>query len=268
MAKSLGTGALGSPLHPVQISAARFWFAFLVLVPIFVFGKTNLQQVPWALHIKRSVFGWSGISCLFAAATLIPLADAYAISFLSVIITMALSVFFLGEVVGIKRWGAALISLLGAVIIARPGTSAFHPAALLAVLSAVLIGSEAILVKKLSGREKPIRILTINNAIGAAISSLVVSFFWVWPTHPQWVAMVAIGVVMMLAQYCNIEAMKRSDASFITPFWYGAPVFAAIYDYLLFKQVVSSWSVVGITLIIIGGIVISYRERLANRSND
>ncbi|NKB75673.1 MAG: EamA family transporter [Gammaproteobacteria bacterium] len=268
MAKALGTNALGTALHPAQISTARFWFAALVLIPVFYFGNSNFGHVPWGLHIRRSLLGWMGISCLFAAATLIPLADAYAVSFLSVIITMALSVFFLGEKVGLKRWSAALISLVGAVIVARPGTSAFQPAALLALLSAVFIGAEAILVKTLSDREKPIRILTINNVIGASISTLVVPFFWIAPTGSQWPVMIAIGVVMMLAQYCNIEAMKRSDASFVTPFWYGAPVFAAVYDYLLFKQVVSSWSVVGITLIILGGIVIAYRERLVKQSVD
>lgn len=266
MAKALGTETLGPGLHPAQISTARFWFAALVLIPVFLLGNSDFRNVPWGMHLQRSLLGWIGISCLFAAATLIPLADAYAVSFLSVIITMALSVFFLGEKVGMKRWSAALISLFGAVIVARPGTSAFQPAALLAVLSAVFIGAEAILVKTLSGRERPIRILTINNVIGASISTMVVPFFWVMPTTSQWPVMVAIGVVMMLAQYCNIEAMKRSDASFVTPFWYGAPVFAALYDYLLFHQVVSGWSVVGITLIILGGIIISYRERLAKQS--
>jgi len=262
MAKGLGTDALGNALHPVQISSGRFCFAFLALLPVFLWHSPGVTNAPWPLHIKRSVCGWLGVSCLFAAATQIPLADANAISFLSVIITMALSIPLLGERVGLKRWSAAFLALAGAVMISRPGTDAFHPAALVAFMAAVFIGLEAVFTKILSDREPPIRILMINNTIGATISVLVVPFFWLSPDSKQWGVLVAIGMVMVLAQYFNIQAMKRGDVSFVVPFWYAAPLFAAIYDYLLFRQIISMWSVVGITMIIMGGIIISYRERI------
>ncbi len=265
MAKVLGTETLGPALHPMQISAARFIVALLCLLCVFAVRPISFDGTPWSLHIKRSIAGWSGVTCLFAAAILMPLADANAISFLSVIVSMVLSVWILREKVGPRRWMAAAIALLGALLITRPGTSAFQPAAMVAVLAAIFIGIEVMFIKQLSGREPVFRILIINNLVGASISLVVVGFVWQTPSTAQWLLLFLIGALMLGVQATNIMAMQRSDASFIAPFWYATPAFTAVLDYLVFGQAVALISATGICLIVFAGIVISWRERLAQQ---
>lgn len=260
IAKTLGTGLPAAVLHPTQVSAGRFCFAFMVIAPIFFAKKPGFSEVPWGLHFARSAAGWLGITCMFMAAISIPLADANAISFLSVIITMGLSVIMLGERVGPRRWFAALLALIGAIILVRPGSEAFHPAAIFALLAALFIGLEAIFVKQLSNTEPPLRILFINNAIGAVLSLSLASFFWQFPSQSQWISLAVIGIAMILTQACFIQAISRMDASFITPFWYAVPLFAALYDWQIFGQWLSTTSIVGIGLISLGGIVICRRS--------
>ena len=120
-AKSLGTGAVGPVLHPVQITAARFGFALVIITVFFLSQRPGLCSVPWRLHLAHGVCGWMGITCMFIAATKILLADANAISFMSVIITMALSIPLLGEKVGPRRWAAASIAFLGDANLAKMG---------------------------------------------------------------------------------------------------------------------------------------------------
>jgi len=265
VAKLLGTDALGPPLHPMQISAARFVVAFLFLVPVFLFRPIGFRDVPWGLHLRRGIAGWCGVTCLFAAAIVIPLADATAVSFLSIIVTMALSVWMLRERAGPRRWTAAAVALAGALLITRPGTSAFQPAALIALLAALFIGFEIIFIKQLSGREPLLRILIVNNLIGAAISAGVIGFVWQSPSVAQWLFIGLIGSLMIAVQATNILAMQRGDASFVAPFWFATPAFAAVYDYLVFQQGLSVASGFGILLIVAGGVIISWREHLARR---
>ena len=265
VAKLLGTDALGPPLHPMQISAARFIFALLFLCAVVLVKPVSFDQVPWALHLRRSIAGWCGVTCLFTAAIVMPLADATAISFLSIIVTLGLSVFMLKERAGPRRWGAAIIALIGALLITRPGTSAFQPVALIALLAAVFIGFEIIFIKQLSGREPVLRILLINNMIGAIISAAVIGFVWQMPTLAQWLLIILIGFLMIGVQATNILAMQRGDASFVAPFWFATPAFAAVYDYLVFSQTISAPSGLGILLIIGGGIFISWREHRAKQ---
>lgn len=219
IAKVLGTDIMGHPLHPAQISAARFIVAFLVLLPLIPFQQLGHTRVPWGLHVRRSVSGWLDVTCLFSAATQMSLADANAVSFLSIVVALALSFLVLKERVGIYRWTAALVALLGALLITRPGTSAFQPAALMALSAALFIGFEIIFIKQLSGRESVFRILLINNLIGAAISILVLGFVWQSPTIQQWYLIVTIGALMLVVQSANGLAMKRSDARLLSWNW-------------------------------------------------
>ena len=261
IAKLLGTDSLGPPLHPIQISAARFIVALVFLGGVYLAKPFHFSGVPWGLHLRRAVAGWCGVTSLFAAAILMPLADATAISFLSIIVTMALSVWMLRERAGPRRWIAACIALAGALLITRPGTSAFQPVALIALMSAIFIGFEIIFIKQLSGREPLLRILIVNNLFGAAISASMIGFVWQAPTPAQWLLILLIGFLMIGVQATNILAMQRGDASFIAPFWLATPAFAALYDYLVFGQSLVAASVTGILLIAVAGIFISWREQ-------
>ncbi len=266
IAKMLGNDFYGPPLHPLQVSAGRFAFALGALILVAPFLHLTFENTPWRLHIMRSFAGWLGVSCMFAAAAQIPLADATAISFLSPIATMVLAIPLLGERIGRVRWSAAAISVVGAMILIRPGTEAFHIAAMIALLAACMIGLEAVFIKRLSGLDRTIRILFINNAFGATFAVSAASFVWVSPTPAQWGLLVALGLVMVSAQTCFILAMKNADASYAVPFMYATLVFAAVYDFALFGVIPAVWSAIGAAVIIAGALFLAFRERQLKQS--
>ena len=266
LAKLLGNDLFGPPLHPLQVSAGRFMFAFSALVVVAPFLKLRFDKgTPYRWHFLRSTLGWLGVSCTFAAAAQMPLAEATAISFLSPIWTMIFAIPFLGEKVGPIRWSAAAISMIGALILIRPGTEAFQFAAILALAAAVLIGLEMVVIKRLSGGEPAIRILFINNAFGATVSLSVASFVWTQPTAEPWLLMITLGLIMVTAQSCFIQAMKSADASFTVPFFYTTLVFAAVYDFGLFGVIPEALSWLGAAVIIAGALFLAYRERELQR---
>ncbi|MFV0491266.1 MAG: DMT family transporter [Pseudorhodobacter sp.] len=259
IAKELGL----SGLHPFQVSAGRFGFALLVLV---VFLRLRPGPGPgfrsdhWGLHIARSAMGWLGATSMFAAAARMPLAEATAITMLSPLVTMALALLLLGESASLRKGLAAALSVIGALVILQPGTEAFHPAAFLALASAMFLGLEAIFIKRLTGVESPLRILLINNSIGAVISGLVASFFWVWPMSNQWILMATLGSVMVCAQVFFLQAMQRGEASLVIPVFYAALVFAAIYDLLFYGVLPSAMTGLGAVLIVAGALLLSTRS--------
>ncbi len=261
MAKALGRGVVDDvSLHPLQVSAGRFLFAWLLLVPLVLWRRPGFRDVAWPTHIGRSVSGWLGVSCLFAAAGLMPLADATAISFLSPVVTMLLAIPFLGERIGPWRWGAVCVALGGAWVLIRPGADAFQVAALVALAAAFFMGLEAVLIKKLTGLDSAIRILFINNSIGAAIALAAASFVWVPPTSLQWMVLAGIGAFMVTAQGLFIMAMRQGEASFVIPFFYTVLIFAGLYDFTVFGIVPVTTSFIGATLIIISALVLAWRE--------
>ena len=127
--------------------------------------------------------------------------------------------------------------------------------------AAMVLGMELILIKKLSGREAPLQILLVNNAMGVCIASLAVLPVWVPPTPAQWAALAGIGLMMASAQACFVNAMARADASFVTPFSYLTLVFAALYDALVFDVLPDAVSVLGAGVILAGAGLLAWRER-------
>ncbi len=260
LAKALGTETLGPPLHPMQISHGRFLFAFVVIVSAVGILRPQLRRPHWGLHIGRTSFGWLGITLMFASVAFIPIADATAISFLNPVFAMVLAIPLLKEGVGPWRWLAAAVSLAGALILLRPTPDSFQPAALLALAAAAVIGMELIFIKKLSGKEIPIQILLVNNSMGLAIASVAVVFVWQMPNPAQWAALIGIGVLMACAQACFVNGMARADASFVAPISYATLIFAAIYDFAVFRVVPDPVSIIGSSIIIAGALILVWRE--------
>ncbi len=261
LAKSLGTDTLGPPLHPLQVSHGRFLFAFLAIGTAAAVFRPRIANPHLGLHVGRTLFGWGGVTLMFAAVAFIPLSDATAISFLNPVFGMLLAIPLLGEKVGPWRWLAALTALIGAMILLRPGPGTFQLAGLLALGAAIIMGMELIFIKKLANREPPFQILLVNNTIGLCIATLAVLPVWTMPTSAQWSALASLGILMAAAQACFVNAMARADASFITPFSYVTLIFATFYDLLIF-DVWPDWiSITGAAIILGGASLLAWRER-------
>jgi len=260
LAKALGRGVGGAELHPLQVSAGRFGVALLLLLLVAAWARPRLAGAPWGAHAARSLCGWLGTSCMFTAAALMPLAEATAISFLSPVAAMGLAILLLGERPGAVRWLAVAIALVGALILVRPGTAAFQPAAIIALGAALFLGTEAVLIKRLTASEPRLRILLINNGCGAAIAVSAAAWVWVAPTPTQWAMIGLLGTAMLAAQTLFIAAMRRAEASYVMPFFYATLVFAGLYDIALFGERPDPAGVVGALVVVAGAALLAWRE--------
>ena len=260
LAKAAGSEALGPGLSPLQLSFGRFLFAFLVMAAVVAVLRPRLVAPAWGLHLGRTLTGWGGTTLLFAAVAFLPLSDATAISFLSPVVTMVLAILLLRERVGPVRWTAAGIALVGMLILLRPGPESFQPAALLALAAAASLGLEAIIIKWLTARERPLQILFVNNGVGTVVAGLAALLVWQAPTPAQWAAMAGIGGLMVAGQACYLWAMRMADASYVAPIFYLTLAFAAFYDFAVFGVVPDAVSLAGAVVLVSGAALIAWRE--------
>jgi drug/metabolite transporter (DMT)-like permease len=259
-------GAAG--LHPLQVSHGRFLFAFIGIATATLVLRPTFTRPQLGIHAARSLSGWTGISLTFAAVQFIPLADATAISFLNPVVAMLLAIPVLRETVGPWRWAAAVIALTGGAILLRPGSGALEPGALIALAAALAMGIEITIIKFLTGRERPLQILVINNGMGLTIATVAVLVAGVFtmPSASTWLILAGIGGMMALAQTCFIQSMRRADASFASPFFYATLVFAALYDGVAFGTWPDRVSLAGAGVILAGGVLLAWREGRLKRA--
>lgn len=264
LAKTLGLPTNNNMgLSPFQVSAGRFCFALIALLLFLLFSppkRPTLSGANWPLHLLRSICGWLGITCMFAAVARMPVSEATAISFLSPLVSMILAVFMLGERLGMRKIIAVSLAITGAALILRPGTDALQLAGLYALMAAFFMGIEAIFIKRLSDTEPVLRVLLINNTMGACFSLCAALTVWIWPSPIQWMWLMMLGGVMILAQSLFIQAMKRGDASFVIPAFYSVLVFASLYDYAIYGVVPSIMAFTGAGFIVAGALVLALKK--------
>lgn len=270
MAKHLGAGDDGTPgLPPFLVSAGRFGFAFLALMLVLTIRpeiRPTFIGATWRWHILRSTFGWLGITCMFTAVAAMPVAEATALSFLSPAIVMVLAVFMLGERLRPRKIVAGVLSALGGALILQPGSDALSTAGLFALAAAVFMAFEMMFIKRLSDSEPALRILVINNAIGATLACFAAAFVWSPPTTPQWLLLACLGAVMVTGQALFIQSVKRAEASAIMPVFYSVLIFAALYDWVLNQVLPTGLVVLGAALILAGAVLLA-RNGGAPRTN-
>ncbi|MDB5507290.1 MAG: hypothetical protein JWR75_1928 [Devosia sp.] len=198
----------------------------------------------------------------FVAMRYLPLPVTGALIFTMPLMVCALSGPLLGEQVGWRRWLAICIGFVGILIIVRPGTAAFHPAAIFSLCAALAGALYSILTRKLAGVDS----VATQQFYAGATALLFVSPFamngWVWPdTGASWFAFFALGVGGMLGHQFQTTAHRYATPSTLAPFNYMQLFYLALLSWLLFQQPPEIWFYVGAPFIIGSGLYIWLREQ-------
>jgi drug/metabolite transporter (DMT)-like permease len=255
---------LSATLPSVEIAWIRFLVFALIMVPAMAPGsplfalrtsRLGLQGVRGVALLGSSLFFISGLRFL-------PIAEASATSFIAPLFVTALSIVFLSESVGVRRWLATAVGLIGVLIILRPGTSAFHPAAFFPVVSALAWACTLVMTRMLSGKEATITTMTYSAIVGLGILSAMVPFVWVTPSWHDILFGILIGVSSTAGQWIVVLAFRYADASVLAPFSYTQLLWVSILGFLVFGEVPDIWTVTGAAFIVASGLYTAHRERV------
>jgi drug/metabolite transporter (DMT)-like permease len=256
---------LTADLHAFEI----VWGYFLgIVTPLVIYAlaigaprRGLLYTGRPVLQIARSGLLVLSIATLFVGLTYLPIAEATAISFMSPLFIVALSGPMLGERVGIHRWVAVVIGLLGVLVIVRPGGGLAHWAVSMPLIGAVAFAAYQLSTRVLAATDTVFATLFYTGVGGFFWTCLLVPFFWTMPSPGQWIAFLAIGSLGVAAHLCLIKAFELAQASLLAPFNYTKLVWAALAGYLVFGDVPSLNTLAGCALIIASGLYVILRER-------
>ncbi len=271
------------PLHQIILGRATIAVVLTLIMVRLEGGWSLLRSRRLGLHLARGLLlVVANISYFLALATM-PLAEAIAIFFVAPLFITALSVPFLGERVGPRRWLAVLAGLCGVVVMLRPGEGAINPVALLPVLAAFCYASMQILTRRLGVTDKAsamafyvqLTFVVISGATGLAIGdgrfagtgepSLEFLFrAWVWPGREDALLILLCGV-LIAAAYLLSQAYRIAEATVVAPFEYIAVPLSATWGILLFGDWPDLTAVFGIVLIVGGGLIVFAREASLGR---
>ena len=275
-------------LHQITFTRA----SVAILFTLFIFipmdgGYRNLLSKRLGLHLLRG-FGIVVTNlCFFTALVTIPLAESTAIFFIAPLLITLLSVFLLGEKVGMRSWIAVFVGLLGVLIMFRPDLGVFKPAYMLPLAAALAYSLVQITTRKMGEAEKAstmVFYIQLNHLFFSSLMGLIfgdgnladesqpIRFYlfraWTVPTWQDLIIMFGIGIGSGLGAYFMSQAYRISKVGIIAPFEYVAIPLSIFWSITIFGDWPDIVSWLGISLIAGAGLYIIFSEAVQGRKNN
>lgn len=246
------------------------WIRYMIFV-IFAGGLAHSAGVhalwprsPTLQVVRGLCVAGSAVLFVFGVSSM-QIAQASTISFISPLMITVLSIPVLGEVVGLRRWAATAAGLLGVVIVARPGTGGFQPAALFGVASSACWALALVITRKMATTERSTTTLAWTAGVGAVVLTALLPFVFVPPSVPHLLLALVVGVLSSAGQWLVVLAHRWAPASVLAPFSYSQLIWATISGWLVFNNLPDEWTLVGAAIIIASGLYTAHRERVRAR---
>jgi len=255
-----------APRYPLLQLAALRGAASLPLVTIWVVSSVSLSslcRVRWPLQLLRGALGLGMMTSFTYALRALPLATSYTLFFVAPLMITALSVPFLGERVGPRRWSAIAIGLIGVLVVLRPSAEGmFTWAGLAVLLSAAGYALSAITVRVLSRTDSTQSLVFWFLVMLWVGAGALVAPHWVPVRKDDWPLIAALGLTGAFAQVAITEAFRRTEASVIAPLEYTALAWGVGFDALLWGVLPDRITWLGATIIVASGLYLIRRERV------
>lgn len=247
--------------HALQVVWARYAGQIVVVSALLARHlRAKLRTRKPGIQAARSVLQFGATALFFLSLGHIGLAEATAIMDVNPVLITLGAALFLGERIGPRRMAGVVVSMIGAMVIIRPGSGVMSAAALLPLAAAFCYTGFAILTRKLGPEEDVGTSLLYAALFGTVITTAVLPFVWL-PVAPGdlW-GFLLIGVLGATGQLALIRAFTLAEAGVIAPFGYVGLIFATGWGYLLFGEVPDRWTVAGAGLIVAAGLYVWHRE--------
>ena len=267
---------------------ARFVYSLPILFILALIARKMLflQINNWSNIFIRSLFGFVTMIMVFSSLQLIPIGLTTALAQSSAIYVTLLSPLFLGEKIGVIRWTAVIIGLIGVFLMINPvgiirETSELSTLGLLLAFgSAITHAGLALILRKIGKTEHPTSTALVHNFITSIIIIIAMIFFGtkfygtigkygseilVTP-NSIFYSLIFLGLVGSFVQYLMAQSYKYAEATILVTLRYLAIPIAAIFGYIIWNEIPTSNQIMGGLIVIGSCLLITYREMKKNKN--
>ena len=231
------------------------------------------------LTIIRVLLFYSAFVLYFFSLTKLSLATAVTLFFVSPFFITILSMIFLNETIGFRRWLALIIGFIGVILVMDPKINNFNFYATFPVICAFFYALTMIIQKKTS-LEDSLYSQVFHIYIFATILSIVTGFvigngnyydssndhfqfiFRAWSLNNINIifSLFFIGISGFVAFLCIFQAYRIGSPPSVAPFEYILIVWSLILSWIVWHETLNFKGYIGLSCIVFGGVYTLFRE--------
>jgi drug/metabolite transporter (DMT)-like permease len=248
-------------LHPFVVAFFRNLAVPLLLSPwLLRAGWSELWPKRFDLHVWRALIGVVALLAWFYALSLLPLAEATALNFTSTLFATVGAALFLAERVRLHRWSAVLVGFAGVIVILQPGRESASMGGLLVLASSMFWAGSLLLAKAVTRHDSTLAVVAWTAVLTALFSALPALLVWETPTPRQFAMLLVIAGLGTAGYLFLTQALKEAEASIVLPLDFLRLLWATLFGYLLFGEVLDTATWIGAALIAASAAYLAFRE--------
>ena len=276
-----------------QLVFIRAIFGLLIIVPLVLVrqGIAVLRTTRPGIHALRGLLIVLANLTFFAGLASLPLAEASAVVFVSPVLITIFSFYFLGEQIGVWRWSAVIVGLIGMICVVQPFGARLELTYLWPFAAAVCYAGFTVTTRFL-GRTEGVASLATYSIVSFLVVSVAMGLLvgdgsfantgnpnlefllraWRWPDAADLGQIAAIGVLSAVIAIAMSAAYRAGEASFLAPFEYVNLPLVLLWGFLIFGDFPNALALFGMALIASGGMIMIFRgpenDRTATSSSE
>lgn len=254
------TVALQYPAN--EVTFFRMLFGLVPAVAMCCRGRRSITGRLANIDIKGqtaralTLLGASGL--FFAGLPYVPLGEAVALAYSETLIVILLAPLILRERLTGSGVAAALVGFCGVLLVVRPGggqSSWLGPMFLL--LSAFFGALSIVQIKRIRSTDDSATTVLFFTLVGTVVTGLTVVFNWRTPSVEALLIMALLGAFATAGQILMTVAFRQADVGKLAPYNYTSIVWAALFGYVIWGEMLQPLSLAGIALIVGSAIAVS-----------
>lgn len=259
---------------PLQVLVMRGISATLWCLPILLYlgyGK-DLPKVFNRWVAMRSLSEVAAIWAFIFALNNMAIADVTAITQITPLLVLTGTALIWGDSIGKVRWVLIAAGIIGALLVAQPGSSLASPFAVLGFVTAIGAAARDLFSRKVDPKI-PALVVAFSTIVFVLLSAVIGMLLLEKPVAPtaRHIGLMAVaGFFLMCGHIFIFLAFRLAQARVVAPFFYAFLVWAVVSGLLLFGEWPNALAAGGMVLIVLAGlavVVIEGRTRQGDRAS-
>lgn len=253
--------------HVLLVAFGRYLFGALFSLAIWWrAGKPVVTQEMWRAHGVRGFVIATCAVTFFWALSVLPLAEAVALSFVYPLIVPFVAWVILKERIRLASIVCAIVGFAG-VIVAMQGApseaeSPQHDLGVVAVLvSAFFFSIAMVLLRERSQKDGAAIVSLMTSVVPGIILVAPTIAFATPPTVSDWPFFLQMGALAAVFMYLMAQAYARAEAQQLAPIHYTELIYASIIGFVIFHETPRVEIYMGAALIVAACLWAAYDER-------
>ncbi|KJD33154.1 multidrug transporter [Tamlana nanhaiensis] len=252
-----------SGIGAYQIVFFRSLGSLFFTVPFLLRNNISLLGNNKVLLVLRGMVGVTAMTLFFMSTKYLPIGTAVTLRYMAPIFASFFAIFLLKQKMKPLQWLFFALAFSGVLVLKGFDSQINNQGLLYVFMASIFSGLVYVILNKIGKSEHPVVVVNYFMVIATITGGILTINTWINPVGTEWILLALLGVFGYFGQVYMTKAFQVAQTNQVAPLKYIEVIFTLLFGVLIFAEIYTIWSLLGMALIIAGLILnVIYKTKL------